>query len=362
MSASRWVPALLPAVFFSLGMSACIATDDHVPALSISSNTRWTISGSPYILPCKSAVVVARGATLSIDSGVTVVLPSRKECGTGPGLVIEGGLEVGAADAPAVFTNLTGDVPAGRTDFRTAIEFEPGSSGNLILNARFGGAAYETETGISVDTDSSPVEIQFGGTHARVATLARANNPDHPGPAASSLSRLGQNAAPVRPTASRPPLWFPADTFSGELDFGIAPAHNEVDLNRCHAGPGDCDAYASYRLRTNLAVHLFGRGPLSRVVALIDADTFLGNNHPGTPYSFSPSPIMLEHTVGLRINLPKGFWVEGINHSNHWFGRYAGSVGPEDLGPNGPYGQYSLISVGHKFQWSPRPWLAAAGY
>lgn len=355
MSALKRVPALLLPVFLSLGMIVGMAADDHVPPLSIHSDTHWTIAGSPYILPCKSPVVVASGTTLSIDAGVTVVLPSRKECGTGPGLLIEGGLEAGTVAAPAVFTNLTGDVPAGSTDFRAAIKFQPGSSGTLILNARFGSATYETETAVTVDGDGSPVEIQFGRARARVATLARAAT-------VSALSQPAQNASTVRPTAGPPPLWFPADMFRSDVEFGVAPIHNQIDLNRCHSGPGDCDAYASYWLRTSLEVHLFGRGPLSRLVALVDGNTFMGNNHPGASYGWAPTPTMLEHTIGLRINLPKGFWVQGVSHANRWFGRYTSSLGPLDLGPNGPYGQYALFSVGHKFQWSPRPFLTRIGH
>ena len=75
-------------------------TSTNVPA-SISTDTQWDASGSPYLIQGK--VIVAKGATLHVGSGVQIVFqgPSAME--------VDGTLDVeGSAAAPAVFRMIEG--------------------------------------------------------------------------------------------------------------------------------------------------------------------------------------------------------------------------------------------------------------
>ncbi len=71
---------------------------------SITVSTNWTKDNSPYVL--QNDITVAKGAVLTIDPGVEVrfVVPTTGKVGSGPNLVIAGGLKaVGSSAAPIMF-------------------------------------------------------------------------------------------------------------------------------------------------------------------------------------------------------------------------------------------------------------------
>jgi hypothetical protein len=151
-------------------------------------------------------------------------------------------------------------------------------------------------------------------------------------------------------------IFMPKNSVRGFVEFALAPPHNEIDLSRCLAGSGQyggknapCSAFARYMAAGYLELHPFGRGPLSRLFFFAQPNLFLGDNIPQFKYTYSTQSIMLERSLGIGIELPKNFELRLTHHRNPWLGKYKNYLGPADLGPNGPYGLYTTVSVRWRF-------------
>ena len=70
-----------------------------------------------------------------------------------------------------------------------------------------------------------------------------------------------------------------------------------------------------------------------------------GRNIPQLTYTASMAPIAFERSVGIGFQLPRNFELRATQHQVDWLGRYRKSVGPADLGKNGPYGLYATFGV-----------------
>jgi hypothetical protein len=141
--------------------------------------------------------------------------------------------------------------------------------------------------------------------------------------------------------------FFPHNWLRGYVEFSVAPPHNEPDLGRCLPGGADstCNAFARYLWSGYLEVQPFGK-TFARHAFLFFTPTFsFGNNVPQFKYTASMAPIAYERAIGLGIELPKNFEFRLTQHQVDWLGRYGKSVGPDDLGTNGPYGLYTTIGA-----------------
>lgn len=158
----------------------------------------------------------------------------------------------------------------------------------------------------------------------------------------------------AQPASDR--LFFPKHFLRGYMEAGYFPPHNEVDLGRCTANTGayggsnaPCAAFGRYVLGGYAEFQLFGRSvghlPLSRVYLFIEPRAFFGNNVPQVHYSESMTPIAIERTVGIALEVRKNFEIRVWQHENNWLGRYRHYLGPADLGSNGPYGQCAGVST-----------------
>jgi hypothetical protein len=154
-------------------------------------------------------------------------------------------------------------------------------------------------------------------------------------------------------------MFFPRDMLWGWAQLDLAPPHNEVDPNLCAGNSGaaqygganaPCSMFARYMLSGILEVRPFGKGVLRRFM-VFGAPTFLfGKNLPQTLYTWSPDAIGIEHSWGAGVYLNKGFEFRVTQH--FLFDRLGArdtSLGPADLGNNGPWGRYMTLGVRKTF-------------
>lgn len=95
---------------------------------AIAVSAEWTQANSPYVL--QNDIVVNKGAILTIDPGVTVqfMAPTTGKPGSGPNLVVQGGLRaIGNSATPISF------VPAATGSLWGALYFANSDSMNAIL-------------------------------------------------------------------------------------------------------------------------------------------------------------------------------------------------------------------------------------
>jgi len=154
-------------------------------------------------------------------------------------------------------------------------------------------------------------------------------------------------------------MFFPRDMLWGWAQLDLAPPHNEVDPNLCTGNAGasqfgganaPCSMFARYMLSGILEVRPFGRGPLRRFMVFGAPNFLFGKNLPQTLYTWSPDAIGIEHSWGAGIYITKGFEFRVTQH--FLFDRLGArdkTLGPADLGNNGPWGRYMTVGVRKTF-------------
>ncbi len=138
--------------------------------------------------------------------------------------------------------------------------------------------------------------------------------------------------------------------------FRGGASHNEPDLGRCSQAPAAefggassaCTAYARWILSGYIEMQPFGRTLLRHVFVFYTQQFYFGRNVPQF-YTASFAPIMDERILGVGIELPKNFELRLTSHRVDWLGRYAGNLGPADLGTDGTYGNNTTVGVRWNF-------------
>jgi hypothetical protein len=92
-------------------------------------------------------------------------------------------------------------------------------------------------------------------------------------------------------------------------------------------------------------VQPFGRTALRRVFLFAMPRLSLGNNVPQVSYTAEATPIALDSTLGVGIELSRSFELRVVRHTVYWLGRYRNSLGAADLGPGGLYGHYATVGA-----------------
>jgi hypothetical protein len=152
-------------------------------------------------------------------------------------------------------------------------------------------------------------------------------------------------------------FFLPKDTFWGFAQFDLAPPHNEIDPNLCASNAGTdggvnapCSLFARYMLSGLLEVRPFGKGPLRRFMVWGQPSFLFGKTIPQTLYTWSPDAIGIEHSWGAAVYIAKGFDVRFTQHFPFdRLGARDKTLGPADLGNNGPWGRYNSIGVRKTF-------------
>ena len=150
-------------------------------------------------------------------------------------------------------------------------------------------------------------------------------------------------------------LFFPKNFVWGYGQFDIAPPHNEPDPNLCAANAGapqygganaPCSMFARYMLWGYAEVRPFARTPLKRLLFFGEPRFLFGRNLPQTHYTWSMAGIGWERSWGAGIEIGHGFEARVTQHFLFQrFGARDRYLGPADLGPNGPWGRYTVIGV-----------------
>ena len=113
---------------------------------------------------------------------------------------------------------------------------------------------------------------------------------------------------PVRIESASSSKLFPKGWVRGYTEFGVAPPHNEPDLNRCTANAGAfggpaaaCTAFARFVGSGYIELQPLNFTPLRRVFLFGEPRLFLGRNVPQALYTFSARPMALDRSVGVGI-------------------------------------------------------------
>jgi hypothetical protein len=156
-------------------------------------------------------------------------------------------------------------------------------------------------------------------------------------------------------TAEANRLFLPRNFIWGYTQFDVAPPHNEPDPNLCAANAGavqyggrnaPCNAFARYMLSSYVEVRPFARTPLKRLLFFGEPRFVFGKNLPQTLYTWSMAGIGWERSWGAGIDVGHGFEARVTQHFLFQrFGARDRYLGPADLGPNGPWGRYTVIGV-----------------
>jgi hypothetical protein len=165
---------------------------------------------------------------------------------------------------------------------------------------------------------------------------------------AQALAGTSRAQDPALQDADR--MFLPHDMFWGYGEFDLAPPHNEIDPNLCNASArsfgganAPCSEFARYMISGYLEVRPFGRTQLRRFMLFGQPSFLFGRNVPQALYTWSFDAIGVEHSWGLGIYMGKGFEFRVTQH--FLFDRLGArdrNLGPADLGPNGPWGRYTV--------------------
>jgi hypothetical protein len=140
----------------------------------------------------------------------------------------------------------------------------------------------------------------------------------------------------------------------GYIQFDVAPPHNEIDSNLCLGPPtidlaknAGCTAFARYMAGGHVEAYPFYRTHFlhaNKVYLFGDPNFLFGDNLPQQKYTWSPAAIGWERSWGIAVNLPKGVEIRFTQHL--LFGEFRGyAKSPAYLGPNGPWGRYTIVGV-----------------
>ena len=148
-------------------------------------------------------------------------------------------------------------------------------------------------------------------------------------------------------------LLLPKDAIWGWAEFDVAPPHNEIDPNLCASNARNyggkdapCNAFGRYMLSGKIEFRPFGKTQLRRLVIYTDPAFLFGKTVPQALYTWSARPIGLEQSWGVGLDFPYRFQVRVTQHFMFQrFGSVDKSLGPADLGKNGPWGRYNTIGV-----------------
>ena len=163
---------------------------------------------------------------------------------------------------------------------------------------------------------------------------------------------------PVTPKSAAAPAernWFPHNAVRGFVDFEVAPPHNELDLALCKVGPGvvatngACNGFARYVGSGYLEVQPVGRGPLRRLIFIVEPKFFFGDNFPQLRYTASAAPIMAELSLGAAVSLTDRLELRVVTHKAHGLGRYTGANSVWTDRPDGPYGANTTVGARYYF-------------
>jgi flagellar hook assembly protein FlgD len=110
-----------------LGLLAAIEAQATNVSSNVTTNTEWTVTGSPYVI--MNAFSVSSGVTLTVDPGVVV------EFGSGNYLVVNGTLmAAGTSASPISFTSASGTPAPGNWGF---VSFTAGASASQLSYVTF---------------------------------------------------------------------------------------------------------------------------------------------------------------------------------------------------------------------------------
>ncbi len=200
------------------GLLAAIEVQATNVTSNVTTNTEWTVTGSPYVIV--NPISVSSGVTLTVDAGVVV------ELGSGNYLVVNGTLTAaGTSASPISFTSASATPAAGDWGF---VSFTAGASASQL----------------------SYVTFQYGGGWGWGAMVfVQGSSPtfDHVTIATSSSIGLYMNTAGGAPTITN-------STFSNNGSYGLnLVAGNSVSLSGT-AFTGN----SSYAVGAGPGTHLLG--------------------------------------------------------------------------------------------------------
>lgn len=152
-----------------------------------------------------------------------------------------------------------------------------------------------------------------------------------------------EKGAPDKPSAGQSLL--SRNPLRGFVDFAVAPPHNEPDLGRCALVIGPCSTFPRYVLSGYVEFQPIARGAFRRVFLFFEPNMYFGDNIPQQKYTYSAQPMAMTRVLGLGIEMTKNLELRAVHHRVYYFGRYAGVLGPQDIGSDKPLGLYSTFGV-----------------
>ena len=126
----------------------------------------------------------------------------------------------------------------------------------------------------------------------------------------AATAALGEG--PVQAESQDSPKLFPRGWVRGYTEFGVAPPHNEPDLNRCSAGAAafgglnaPCTAFARFIGSGYVELQPLNAAVFRRMFVFAEPRIFLGRNLPQALYTYSARPMAFDRSVGIGVELMK---------------------------------------------------------
>lgn len=168
----------------------------------------------------------------------------------------------------------------------------------------------------------------------------------------AATAALGEG--PVQAESQGSSKLFPKGWVRGYTEFGVAPPHNEPDLNRCSAGAGaptygglnaPCTAFARFIGSGYVELQPLNTTVFRRVFLFAEPRVFFGRNLPQALYTYSARPMAFDRSVGIGVELVRNIELRLTQHQVDWVGRYQNYLGGADMGKKGPLGVYTTVSA-----------------